>query len=95
MIQEVETSKGSPAITSDRWHVVLSHFDATGGGQPFSRTIVSEHASRSACRKAAAELLASMDAALAAAPEPQRDQVFARPPNYKSLKAVRRRRAAE
>ena len=54
MINEVKTSKGSPAITSDRWHVVLSHFDETQQSRPFNRAIVSEHASRSACRKAAA-----------------------------------------
>src|ERR1043166_2821922 len=51
VIQEVVTSKGANAITSDHWHVVHSHF--TSGKRPFIRAVHSEHADSSECQAAA------------------------------------------
>lgn len=96
MIHDVVTSKGVPAVTSDRWHVVLSQFNATTGERPFSRGIVSEHNDRIACQKAADALRDKLvREAGGAVPERQRVQVFARPPRYKSLKLAKHRRARE
>ena len=93
MIKEVVTSKGTAAITSDRWHVVLSRFTNAGRKQPFARGIDSEHADRSECLKAARALRARLAAEAGSVPEEERDEVFVRRPNFKSLKAARRRRA--
>jgi hypothetical protein len=91
MIIETVTSKGSPAITSDRWHVVHSRFRRRGkGAMPFDRVIVSEHDDRTGCRAAARALRAELRAK-ASQPLAERDEVFVRRPNFKSLKAARRR----
>ena len=91
MITETVTNKGVPAITSDRWHVVHAKCRRRGKQSgPFERMIVSEHEDKVGCRKAAKALLADLlkdkDVPLA-----QRDEVFVRRPNFKSLKATRRR----
>jgi hypothetical protein len=91
MISETVTSAGSPAITSDHWHVVHSRFHPKGEkSRPFERVIVSEHDNRIGCRDAARALRASLDQE-SDAPLAQRDQVFVRKPHFKSLRAARHR----
>lgn len=89
MIQEVVTKKGAAAITSDQWYVVHSRFVDRPGELPYMRGIHSEHADRLSCRKAAAALRERIQADNAAAPPDQRDEVFARKPLFKTLKASR------
>jgi hypothetical protein len=91
MISETVTSTGTPAITSDHWHVVHSKFTRKGKkSPPFERIIVSEHDSRTGCCAAARALRASL-AKESKVPLAQRDEVFVRKPNFKSLKAARHR----
>jgi hypothetical protein len=91
MIKDTVTKKGRPAITSDRWHVVHSQFRRKGkSAKPFERSIISEHDDQSTCRKAARALRARLDQDQAT-PLAQRDEVFVRRPNYKSLKTTRQR----
>lgn len=96
MIRDTLSRRRNPSITSDRWHVVHAH--SAGGtteGDSFARTIVSEHDDREAAVLAARELVRSLARELAARPPSQRDQVFVRPPTFKSLKTagfVKRRR---
>jgi hypothetical protein len=92
MITEVLTSKGTAAITSDQWHVVLSRFTNARRSRPFSRCVDSEHPDRDGCRKAAKALRARMAAEAEGVPEAERSEVLVRPPHFKSLKAARRRR---
>ena len=91
MIQEAVNSKGSAAITSDQWHVVHSRFVDSARTRPFSRGVSSEHADRVACVKAAKSLKAKLAKDFADAPEDERDEVFVRPPGFKSLKTAKRR----
>ena len=94
MILDVRTSKGSAAITSDHWHVVRSHFTDLVDGKPYLREVVSEHESRAECRKAVHALwLRAKEAGTD--PAVPKDEFFARPPNYKSLKRTRQRRRAK
>lgn len=93
MIREVLNSKGSHAITSDQWHVVLSHFTTVLKGPPFVRKVCSEHDDRAACVKAAKELRAKLAREGPNVPAEERDEVFVRKPNFKSLKLARRRSA--
>jgi|RhiMethySRZTD1v2_1073278.scaffolds.fasta_scaffold363087_2 hypothetical protein len=92
MITETRTSQGKAAITSDKWHVVHSHFK--GGrktAHPFARTIISEHANRADCDEAASRFRSTLpDGAGAVVTE--QDEVLVRPPNFKSLKSARRRK---
>jgi hypothetical protein len=90
----ITTTKGSPAITSGEWHVVHSHFTDTADSRPFARTIVSEHPDRALCKRAARRLRARLAETDGERPAAQRDEVFVRPPNYKSLKTARSRRPA-
>jgi hypothetical protein len=91
MISETLTSKGTAAITSDHWHVVRSHFAGNGkDARPFARAIVSEHDDRTGCRTAAKALQNTIAAEARKVPAGKRDEVFARPPHFKSLKAARR-----
>ena len=94
MIEDVLTSKGSPAITSDRWHVVRSHFTDAGEMKPYLREVVSEHPTRLDCRKAALTLRALLDDQVRLTLHP-RDEVFVLPPRYKSLKRSRQRKSAQ
>lgn len=91
MIQEVQNKKGSPAITSDRWHVVHSRCVDVRLERPFTRSIESEHDQRADCVRAARKLRRELAAAEAEVPAAQRDEVFVRPPGYKSLRQARRR----
>ena len=93
MITDVQTSKGTSAITSDQWHVVHSRLVDGGAKRRFVRSIHSEHADRLSCRKAAFALQARLDAESAGVPEEERDQVFVCRPRFKSLKRARTRRA--
>lgn len=91
MIKEVQNSKGGDAITSDHWHVVHARFVGAGRKRPFTRGIESEHDSRGDCVKAAKALRLELAGAGRKLPESERDEVFVRPPGYKSLKQARRR----
>lgn len=88
MIRDVMTSKGKPAITSDHWHVVHSRFLDAALSRPFSRAINSEHDSRDECLLAARALRTKV--AAPGVPKQEQDEVFVRPPNYKSLKIAKR-----
>ncbi len=92
MIQEVVTTKGIPAITSDQWHVVHSRLTDVSGKRPYARGIYSEHADRLACQKAAKALRVKLAADGATAPEAERDEVFVCRPRFKTLKLARTRR---
>ncbi|HEU4418031.1 MAG TPA: hypothetical protein VFT55_03780 [Planctomycetota bacterium] len=93
MITDVQTSKGTSAITSDQWHVVHSRLVDADSKRPYVRSIHSEHADRLSCRKAALALRARLDAESAGVPEAERDEVFICRPKFKSLKRARTRRA--
>jgi hypothetical protein len=92
MIKEVVTSKGTPAITSDQWHVVHSRYADGRQERPFARAVHSEHASRSECVQAARALRRKLSAGSQSVPAAERDEVFVRRPNFKSLKLARVRR---
>ncbi|MBX3462142.1 MAG: hypothetical protein KF830_03150 [Planctomycetes bacterium] len=92
MIQAVETTKGTKAITSDHWHVVHSRCTDNGGRVQFVRSVHSEHDARGACVEAAKRLWAILRADESARPAAQRDAVFVCRPNYKSLERSRHRR---
>jgi len=91
VIQNVITRKGASAITSDHWHVVHSRFTA-GDERPFVRVVHSEHADGAECRAAARELRSKLAAESPGVPEAERDEVFVRRPNFKSLRATRVRK---
>jgi hypothetical protein len=91
MIRNVKTSKGADAITSDQWHVVHSRFTSVKQGPAFSRGVHSEHDDRVACAKAAKRLRAKLALENADVPAEERDEVFVRKPNFRSLKKARRR----
>lgn len=89
MIKEVVTSQGTPAITSDLWHVVHAHFVGGRQARPFIRSVVSEHTDRADCTRAAKALRASLERAAKTISPRQRDEVFVCRPNFKSLKTAR------
>ena len=91
MITEVQTAKGSAAITSDRWHLVHSRWLGTGGRRPFVRSIYSEHDDQAACRDAAKELRRKLASESAGVPPTERDEVLVRRPHFKSLKRAKAR----
>ena len=93
MITEVLNSKGVAAITSDQWHLVRSHYTGGKVKRPYARVIVSEHPDRQSCRKAAQVLRRQLDQEETDVPELERDEVFARPPRFKSLERAKRRRS--
>jgi hypothetical protein len=93
MIKETITKGGASAITSDRWHVVHSRFTGDSGSPgPFARAVISEHDDRADCRKSAEALRLSLAPEGKMRPVNQRDQVFVRPPRFRSLKSARRRK---
>lgn len=93
MIQEVVTSKGAAAITSDQWYVVHSRLVDIREKRPYARGIHSEHADRPACRKAAQVLRAKLLEENAGVPAAERDEVFIRKPKFKTLKMAKTRHA--
>jgi hypothetical protein len=92
MITEVQTSKGTPAITSDKWYLVHSRWVTASGKGSFVRSVDSEHEDSGACRKAARKLRQKLANEGAELPEAERDEVFVRRPNYKTLKRAKARR---
>lgn len=87
MIKDALSHRRRPSWTSDRWHVVHARWNGEASDSPkFERSIVSEHDDRNAARRAADELGQSLSTALAVRPEAERDQIFVRPPTFKSLK---------
>ncbi len=95
MIVDAVTARGAAALTSDHWHVVHARFARAGRKRPFERTIASEHDDRRACVVAAKLLREKVAAAAVAAdvPDAERDQVFVRQPNFRSLKHSKSRPA--
>jgi hypothetical protein len=92
VITETSNRDGAPAITSDRWHLVHARFTRASRKRPFARGIVSEHADRAECLRAAREMRAKLAALAGTVPLAERDVVFARPPNFKSLQRSKARR---
>ena len=92
MIQEVINRKNSPAVTSNRWHVVHAQWSGDAAKDPrFVRSIVSEHEDRASAATAAREFIASLKPTMAGRPVAGRDQVFVRRPDFKSLKSTSKR----
>ena len=91
MIEQTETRAKQPAITSNRWHVVHAKWCGTPKSEPFERSIVSEHDGRGEAVEAAKSLLQTLREAAGERPLEERDQVFVRRPNFKSLAYARRR----
>ena len=92
MIKQVRTSKGAEAITSDQWHVVLSHFAGPQHERPFHRSIHSEHPDRARCLEAARSLRTELTAEAGTVAAGERDEVFVRRPGYKSLRTAKNRK---
>ncbi len=92
MIKDTLSRKKSPALTSDQWHVVHARWSGTSVDPDlFERRIVSEHGDdRDAAANAARAVVAAITAEMLKRPRDQRDQVFIRPPAYKSLKTAAR-----
>jgi hypothetical protein len=93
MISEVQTSKGSRAITSDGWHVVHGRCTREKGKTWFVRAVSSEHENREECVRAARALRRKLAADHADRPAAERDEVLVRRPNFKSLERARQRHA--
>jgi hypothetical protein len=93
VIRDALTSKGAEAITSDRWHVVHSRFTPGSGKLRFVRGISSEHPDRADCLRAARALAQQLATQSGSVPATERDEVFVRRPNFKSLKRARHRRS--
>lgn len=91
MIEQTETRRKLPAITSNRWHVVHAKWCGAPSSEPFERQIVSEHEDRAQAVVAARSLLQSLRKTSSDRVAEQRDQVFVRRPNFKSLAFARRR----
>jgi hypothetical protein len=91
MIEQTKTRAKLPAITSNRWHVVHARWCGTPKLEPFERSIVSEHDAREEAVEAAKSLLHTLRNSAGDRPLEERDQVFVRRPNFKSLAYARRR----
>jgi hypothetical protein len=91
MIRETNSSKNSPAVTSDHWHVVRAAFSGETSGAPrFARSVVSEHEDRAAAVIAARQMVSSIAPEMAAREPDERDQIFVRKPEFKTLKLAKR-----
>lgn len=86
MISEVQTRKGTAALTSDQWHVVHAHFTFPGSKRPYLRSIHSEWPDRASCRRAGRALRQTLNEVRPDLPESQQDEVLMRKPNFKTLK---------
>jgi hypothetical protein len=91
VISAARTSKGTEAITSDRWHVVHSQYTSSKGKSFFTRVVHSEHLDRAECLAEAKQLLVSLVDKNSAVPTAERDEVFIRRPNFKTLKRAKHR----
>jgi hypothetical protein len=90
MIRETSNSKNTPAVTSDHWHVVRAALSGETSGAPrFARSIVSEHEDRAAAVVAARQIVSSIAPQMAARDPNERDQIFVRKPQFKSLKLAK------
>ena len=90
MIRETTSSKNVPALTSDHWHVVVARFSSEAAKKPFVRSIVSEHANRDLAVTAARSVVKELEPARSTKPVAQREQVFVRKPEFKTLKLAAR-----
>jgi hypothetical protein len=91
LITSVLNEKQRPAITSDQWHVVLARWSGERTGEPrFERTIVSEHADMASAMAAARVINGQLKLDMASRIRERRDQLFVRPPEFKSLKNCKR-----
>jgi hypothetical protein len=93
MIIETVTKQNRPAIASDQWHVVHARWS----GMPqrnarYIRAIVSEHESRAETVQAAKHLASRLALECAERRACERDAVFVRHPNFKSLRFARNRK---
>jgi hypothetical protein len=93
MIKDALTRRGNAATSSDQWHVVHAKWCGKEADHPpFARKVVSEHGtSRTAALAAAKKLVAKIKASCQDRPLAQRDQVFVRPPDFRSLKFTEQR----
>ena len=90
MIRET-IKKNNPAVTSDRWHVIIARWSGDPSGEPrFERSIVSEHDDSTAALSAAREIKSALAPQMATRSRETRDQVFVRRPSSMSLKTARR-----
>ena len=93
MIRDVQTRREHAAITSDQWHIVHAAWSRNGEGEPrFDRKILSEHRTFETARAEAFKVMAALSLEMGDRPRPQRDQIFVRKPNFKSLKVAGRRK---
>jgi len=93
MIKDALTRRGNPATSSNEWHVVHSKWCGKQANHPpFAREVTSEHGSnRSAAVAAAKKLVARIKPSIKNRIVAERDQVFVRPPEFKSLKFAEHR----
>lgn len=89
MISEVQTKKGSAALTSDQWHVVHARFLFPGAKRPYLRSIHSEWPDRVSCRRAGKALRLELAKQSTGGEEREHDEVLLRKPNFKTLKVGR------
>lgn len=90
MIKNTFTKKHLPALTSSRWHVVLARFSKGYKVNPFTRSIASEHDDRKSAVRAARALSIFLRREGTQRPLKERDQIFVRRPNFKSLQRAGR-----
>jgi hypothetical protein len=90
VIRETRSRKHNPALTSDQWHVVQARWTGNTNGEPlFARSIVSEHDKQADAMHAAREMESSVAAEVSAARTAHADQLFVRPPAFRTLKIAR------
>jgi hypothetical protein len=95
MIADALTGRQNPATTSDQWHVVHSEWKGRASNHPpFARSIVSEHKNKAAADVAGKQLAMKLQTAQKKRPLEERDQIFVRPPGFRSLKFTAQRMAA-
>jgi hypothetical protein len=92
VIQDTLSCKSNPAVTSDQWHVIRATWSGESESAPtFQRSIVSEHQTRDAAVDAARALVDGFGGEMGSRSRNTRDQIFVRPPAYKTLKIAGRR----
>lgn len=93
MIVETRTRRLRRAVSSDRWHVIHSEWtDRSDKPARYARSIVSEHEDRPGAVTAARLLSLTLKPRMSCRVRSQRDQVFVRPPGFKSRRFTRERR---
>ena len=92
MIHDATSRHGRPAMTSDRWNVVLARWDGGLDGRArFERTIVSEHADQPSATFAARQWLAHFREQRKTRSRERWDQVFVRRPGFRTRRRAPRR----